>query len=297
MELHHLRTFVIVADEGSVTKAAQRLFMTPPTISGHIRVLEEELNVVLFERTSRGMKLTEKGSLLREKAEKTLLAAQDFVNHATELQTDLIGEVRLGLNASPQYLRVFSMTQQLIDSCPGISIQLVNDSTGKIMEQLLSGTLDMGFIFGEAESPLLTTQLLSDVELFIAVPSTFVQSDSELTWNDLALLPWIYTDYYCPFQNSMEQIFADHGLEPKHKVLSNDEETRLNLVRSGVGASLLMKEMSLDAIRDGEVVAYPHTAVSLPLQLAYRADKANNPLLQPVVQTILDVWYANEESV
>ena len=40
MELHHLRTFVIVADESSVTKAAQRLFMTPPTISGHIRALE-----------------------------------------------------------------------------------------------------------------------------------------------------------------------------------------------------------------------------------------------------------------
>ncbi len=63
MELHHLRTFVAVAEESSVTQAALRLYMTPPTVSGHVKALEDELGVALFERTARGMTLPTSATL------------------------------------------------------------------------------------------------------------------------------------------------------------------------------------------------------------------------------------------
>ena len=91
MELTHLRTFIAVAKEENLTRAARRLFMTPPAVSAHIKALEQELQVTLFERTSRGMQLTEKGKILREKAENTLASAQDLVNYATDLNDHLLG--------------------------------------------------------------------------------------------------------------------------------------------------------------------------------------------------------------
>src|ERR1041385_1486809 len=99
MELYHLRTFVIVAEEKNVTRAAKRLFMTPPAVSAHIKALEEELNVTLFVRTPQGMQITEKGALLKAKAEQTLRSAQDMVNHATQMQDYLMGRLAFGLRS------------------------------------------------------------------------------------------------------------------------------------------------------------------------------------------------------
>ncbi len=66
MELYHLQTFVIVANEGSITKASKRLNLTSPTISGHIKMLEDHLLIRLFERKPNGMVLTPEGQLLKK---------------------------------------------------------------------------------------------------------------------------------------------------------------------------------------------------------------------------------------
>src|SRR5690348_11314199 len=105
MELYQLRTFLVVAEEKSITRAAKRLFTTPPSISAHIKMLEDEWNVSLFRRTAKGMEITEKGELLRRKAEVTLLSAQDLANHATELLGCLMGSLRIGLSSSATFLR------------------------------------------------------------------------------------------------------------------------------------------------------------------------------------------------
>ena len=293
MELHHLRTFVIVADEGSVTKAAQRLYMTPPTISGHIKALEDELSVVLFERTARGMKLTRKGQLLKEKAGKTLLAAQDLVNHATEMQTDLIGEVRLGLNGTLTFLQVTPLVGRLAEDCPGITLDVMGSTTGKILEALQSEQLDCGFAFGEIDSPLLKAVRLTAVSLQIALPPYVADFEAPLSWEAISQLPWIYTSYHCPFQNMMDQLFAEQGVVVPHKVIANDEQTRLNLVRSGVGASLLITAECRAAAEAGELILYSDVEekrLSIPLQFVYPAVRESDPLLTPVIQIVQTLW-------
>ena len=67
-----MRTFVTVAEEGHLTRAAGRLFTSQPAISAHIKALEEELGVPLFVRTPKGMQLTKEGELLKAQAEKAL---------------------------------------------------------------------------------------------------------------------------------------------------------------------------------------------------------------------------------
>ena len=68
MELYQLRTFAAVADEGHLTRASERLHLSQPAVSGHIKALEGELGVRLFERASTGMQLTAAGSELLERA-------------------------------------------------------------------------------------------------------------------------------------------------------------------------------------------------------------------------------------
>src|SRR5579863_5456769 len=132
MELYQLRTFVIVAEEENLTKAAKRLFMTPPAVSAHIKALEEELNVTLFVRTPQGMQITEKGLLLKTKVEQTLRAAQNIVNHATQMQDYLMGRMMLGLNATPGFLRVGQLVTQMGQNYPGMDLGFENSVSGRI---------------------------------------------------------------------------------------------------------------------------------------------------------------------
>jgi len=290
MELLHLRTFVIVADEASVTKAAQRLYMTPPTVSGHIKALEDELNVILFVRTPKGMKLTAKGELLRDKAEKTLYAAQDLVNHATELQAYLIGEIKFGLNATPEFLRIAELVLALDDVFPGVNLNCMTASSGKIATNLHNHTFDAGYIFGSSPSPEITTHYLKDVELVIALPHSLLVEKVDQSWSDMAQLPWIYSDHYCPFQKIVDDLFEKHNLTITQKVLTNDESTKLDLVRKGVGAALLLADECQQAQAKGEITVWKTDPMQCELNLAYLSSRETDPLISALITCVLDIW-------
>ncbi len=106
MELYQLRTFVAVAEEGHLTRAAERLFISQPAVSAHIKALEEELGVALFTRSSRGMQLTRDGQTLRPQAEAALKSVGDLLSQARSLRENLTGELHLALNTDPELLRV-----------------------------------------------------------------------------------------------------------------------------------------------------------------------------------------------
>jgi len=290
MELLHLRTFVVVAEEENLTRAAQRLYLTPPTVSGHIKALEEELNVTLFVRSSTGMQLTEKGILLKEKALATLNAAQNLVNHATELQENLIGKVRFGLNAPPRLLRIPQLINKLEAACPGIQLELSSSSTGKLLKQLQKQQLDIGFIFDPSPYPEIDALPLDNVELAIAVPAAWQNRIQQQSWEELSRLPWICNDGYCPFQSLIKARFEALGLAFERLVMSDDEQTKLDLVRDGVGISLLELAALEDDVRQNRIVIWEKERFSAMLHLAYLKQRSEDPLLKALLPVALSIW-------
>jgi molybdate transport repressor ModE-like protein len=82
VDLYHLKTFVAVAREGSITRAAEVVHLSQPAVSAHVKEVEDALGLTLFERTSRGMSLTADGRRLLAKAEHALAAHQDLLEEA-----------------------------------------------------------------------------------------------------------------------------------------------------------------------------------------------------------------------
>ncbi len=99
MDIHLLKTFVAVVREGTITRASEKLFLSQPAVSAHIKAMEESLGVSLFERTPRGMFLIE-GERLLVKAEQTLAAHRDLLDEATRLRGKLSGQLKLGVSSS-----------------------------------------------------------------------------------------------------------------------------------------------------------------------------------------------------
>lgn len=291
MDLHHLRTFIVVAEEQNVTRAAERLFTTPPSVSTHIKMLEEELNVTLFDRSPRGMKLTEKGALLREKAAKVLIAAQDMVNQATTLQAELMGAVRIGINAASDFLRIARIAEHLRDRHPGIELEYAPHSSGRVLEQLEEGTLDAGFVFGTVPDAALWAKRLTVADLVVGVPTRWAEQTSGAGWRELSRLPWIYSSCYCPFQTLLDETFAGLGLEYERAVQAGDDAVKFDLTASGLGLTLLERTEAEAGVRREKLAIWePIPALQTTLSFVCRKNRREAPLIKAVIETVDEAW-------
>ena len=230
MELNHLKTFLVVADEKNLTRAAAQLFMTPPSVSAHIKALEDELNIQLFVRKPQGMELTEHGEVLRIKAEKILNAARDMINLSKQLQASLTGMNRIGINATAKYQRVAALVGRMQETYPDVELTFVSSSTHKIIQALKNHSLDAGYVFGPVDDMALTGHPLTNTELLVAAPLAWKEMLANAKWKDIAELPWISSSMYCPFQLTTEKIFKKKKLSFQKIVTTDDEATKSELV-------------------------------------------------------------------
>jgi DNA-binding transcriptional LysR family regulator len=288
MELYHLRSFIAVAKEQNLTRAAQKLFASPPSVSAHIKSLEEELNVILFTRTPKGMILTSAGQALSEKARGIIDAAQDLRNTAQTLRDEPAGHLKFGLNIPPEGLRISSLVECMGAFYPKISIEFVSSSTGLIGEALSNETLDVGCIYGKSTSNLITTHHLITDELVIAAPSLWAEKINNATWEDLSRMPWIRDTHYCPFQDLADDLFKRRGLAINQVMSTNDDATRLELVKGGAGMSILERRF---AETSRQIVVWEmDEPINIDQNLAYLTSRGEEPVIRAITEQMISLW-------
>jgi DNA-binding transcriptional LysR family regulator len=290
MELNHLQTFIIVAEEGNVTRAAKRLFMTPSSVSAHIKALEDELKVILFVRKPQGMEITEHGNIMRARAESILRGVQDMIDLSTKLQTSLTGKVRIGLNAGIKFLRVASLIAKMRQNCPNVDLTFEASSTAKIIRGIKERSLDAGYIFGDVADKLIITQRLYGAELVVAAPVVWQSQIAKSSWKEMALLPWISSTTYCPFQIIVDKTFKSKCLSYQQAITSDDDTTKLELVSAGFGLALLEKTEAEEAAQEGKIAIWPRRSFECDLSWAYLRNRREDPLIDASTVEVLRLW-------
>ena len=142
MELRHLRYFVAIAEERSFTRAAERLWIAQPGLSTQIRRLEAELEVRLFDRHSRGVDLTDAGELFLERARAVLDAAETARSTGPDLETGLVGSVRLGVSSEARWPHVCSLLDRYASHRPNVEVMFQEAYGGALARDLRDGRLD-----------------------------------------------------------------------------------------------------------------------------------------------------------
>lgn len=147
MELRHLRYFVAVAEEGNVTRAAEKLGIGQPPLSQQILSLEREMGVQLFHRTGHGVLLTEAGSALLADARRLLDDAQHAVLNAQRAGRGESGHLNLGFTASAAFNpKVPALIRAFRNAYPGIGLTLTEGNTSSLLAYLEEGRLDLAFL-------------------------------------------------------------------------------------------------------------------------------------------------------
>ncbi len=290
MELYQLKTFVAVAEEGNLSRAAERLFLSQPAVSGQIKALEEELGLALFLRTPRGMEPTPAGLLLQERAQATLKSAEEFLHQARAVSGRLSGPFRLGHNTDPEYLRIFRVAQEVQRERPGIELELFKANSGEIRQDLESGRLDAGYIYGPSPHPTVRVELLTRPRLLLTMPAAWGEQCRALPLAEVTARGWLWTPPTCPFHQGVENFLKGLGVVPNRVLSVDDEDMIVTLLRANKGASFLREDRALDLAGRGEAHIWQGEALTIPVHVAYLARRANDPLLRAVLACVRRAW-------
>lgn len=297
MELYQLKTFVKIAEEGSLTKAAELLFTSQPAISAQIKALEEELGVALFDRTSRGMQLTAKGRLLYTQALDTLNAAAKLKSDAQQLQNELVGEIRIGVHTDFEFMRIGELHRLLQTEHPRVSPYFTQSMSMDILPDIRRGALDAGFFFGPCRLADLTTWVLAEVPMRIVAPADWSARVDKASLEDLARLPWVYTSNTCPFFSLTQELFADLDEEPNKVAYVDSEDAVRELIRAGAGLSMLRVDDAARLQANGEAVCWYGETPRIMLGFAVQGQRAAEPVISAVQSLITDMWLAPDNVV
>lgn len=151
MEIRLLRYFMAVAEEGSFSRASNRLHVTQPTLSRQIRDLEEELGCALFKRGSHSVGLTPEGHLLRRRAEDILGLVEHTEREFRPDKQALGGEVSIGAGESDAFRQLARAAGELRKRRPGVLFHLYSGNKEDVAEKLDKGLLDFGLIIHPAD--------------------------------------------------------------------------------------------------------------------------------------------------
>lgn len=262
MTIRHLRIFVTVCREGSITKAGQVLFMAQPTVSLAISELEKHYGTRLFDRIGRRLYLTDAGQRL-------LSYAQHITSSFDEMEAGVkgwedSGSLRLGTSITigncllPDLLKAFSRTR------PDVNVKIQIDNSEKIKQAVLNNTIDLGLIEGKAHHPLLISEPFRDDELvFLCAPSHRFASQSSIQLPDLIDEPFLMRERGSGGREILESalLLQDVEIEPAWESIST--QAILQAVASGFGVAVLPLLLAKSHLAQGTLITRPIEGISL----------------------------------
>jgi LysR family hydrogen peroxide-inducible transcriptional activator len=240
MNLRDLRYLVALADERHFGRAAERCFVSQPTLSAQIRKLEEYLGVTLVERQPKRVALTETGARIVERARRALQEADAIVDLGKTDRDPLAGALKLALIPTVGPYLLPHVVGPLRRALPRLKLMLYEYQTGPLLERLRDGELDLGILALPVPLDGLGTAPLYDEPFTVAMPSNHALADRErikledLRGETLLLLE----DGHC---------LRDQALEVCSRIRLNEEqdyratslETLRQMVAAGHGITLL----------------------------------------------------------
>src|SRR5580658_10427749 len=284
MELRSLHYFVRIAELGSITRAAAHLHVAQPALTRHVQRLEDELNVALFTRANRGVRLTEAGQKLLDGATRILRDIERTGDEIRAQDAHPSGKIILGITPTLCPVLVPDLFARMRRHYPMIELKVVHAGMVRLEEFVIDGRVDLALLSELSRSRLIvSTRLAQEVMVLVTKPAPGtapVVSEEELRRTPLILGDGL--------RAAMDALLAGLGVELKVDTELNDHETIRLMVQQGAGAAVLpLSSVSRECAR-GLLEAHRITekGVFRTLALGVRASRNASLAREAVARTI-----------
>lgn len=289
MDLKYLNTFKTIVEEGSFSKAAEKLNYTQSTITFQIGQLEQELSSQLFEKIGRRMVLTKAGSQLVPYVNDVLTSVDRmryFENDLAQFQ----GDLNIGIAETQLCYKMPDILKAFHQQAPNARLLLRSMNCYDIRDELLNGTLDLGIFYedvGGFGSNLTTYRLGEYPVVLVASPEITKDCSDFITPDRNISISFIINEANCIFRQMFEQYLRERSIIIDHTIELWSIPTIKNLVKNNVGISFLPKFAVQEELDCGELVEIPTDLVSTKISAVCGHHK--NKWISPLMQAFIDL--------
>jgi LysR family cyn operon transcriptional activator len=255
MNLELYRTFYWAAKEKNLSRAAERLYVTQPSVSHAIKQLEEELSITLFHRGPKGVTLTDEGNILFEHVEQALVALESAERLISETASLLRGELRIGGGDSLIKYYLLSHLSSFCSDYPQIHLNLVNGTTSEIIQQVKSGRIDFGIVrLPIQDESLIAIEAVTVEDCFVAGPKFAHLAATPISLADLRQYPIILFTKTSTSRRFIEEFAASHGLSLEPEIELASVDLLIEFAKAGLGISFVTRQFVRNECENGSLV-------------------------------------------
>ena len=261
MELRQLRYFLAIAEHGTFSKAAGKVYVAQSALSHQLAQLEDELGAQLFVRSRRGVELTEAGTVFHTYATSILRQVEDAASSVAGLTDSPAGKVVFGIPHSASHALALPLLKAVRQELPNVQLELTEELTGNLTRQLLAGSLHMAILFDDGTlDDFIAEPLVSEKMSLIYRPESTGDASrkASISFRDALAKPLILPAQPHGVRPLIEQQAVQAGLLAPNVVaeISSISILRTSLL-AGLGCTIL-PVMPLKAELDsGALVALP----------------------------------------
>lgn len=240
MDIKQLTYFITIAEEGTITQAANKLHMAQPPLSTQLKLLEDELGVKLIERGARKVKLTDAGKILYKRAKHILEITTSTEKEIGEFRNGVQGTLRLGTISSSGTALLSKRIVDFNKKYSDIKFEIHEGNTYELIEKLNSGIIEVGIVRTPFNSKNFECLFL-EAEPMVAVMSSnynFEVTKEVIDLGDLKDFPLII---YRRFEKILLGEFQNSGIEPTVFCINDDARTTILWARAGLGIGIVPK--------------------------------------------------------
>lgn len=252
INLEWYRIFMYTAQHKNLTKAAQQLHITQPSVSYAIKQMEEALDVQLFHRLSKGVELTEEGQALLKYVEQSFDMLNSGQKHLQNLKQLHVGEIRIGASDSLIKHLLLPQLNTFHSEHPSIRIRLSRGKTPEITKRVKEGEIDFALVHMPIDDPDLNIQTLVELEDIFVVGEAYRQwSTRSITIQELAEIPLILLSPGSSTRVFIDQWFAAKGISVTPDIELGSIELLSEFARLGYGATFISRSFVQDELKNG----------------------------------------------
>lgn len=278
MSWRRLKMFLTVASVGNLSRAANLLGTSQPSLSRQIAAIERDIGAKLFVRTGRGIEPTEAGVAFRVHAEGMVKAMESAIDALGQIGGQVRGEVRLGLPPTVAHVLAVPLIDALQAHFPEVKVTIMEGYSGHVLEWLSQGRVDIGVLYATRQTSDLQADLLAEEELhLIASPELAGTLGTKVTGKQVAAMRLVLPSRAHGLRQLVEQRFAALGISLDVPLQVDAFTTTLRLVEVGKGCTILPRISITDRIEAGQLKAL---AIDKP-KLRRRILLATSPAHQP----------------
>ena len=239
MELKQLRTFIMVAESGSLSRASDRLRLAQPALSRQIKLLEDEIGFELFVRSGRGMQLTEHGEALLGRVTGLVQQLDNSVEDVRSLATETTGHVVLGCIPTASHVVAGRIAIRVARELPLVSLRIVEGYAGHLIDWLHRGEVDVAVLYGPASDLHLRMSDVMFEELVLVSPADQSPDADELPVSALTELNLVLPSRPHGLRLVVEAAAAKAGIAINVKYEADSYRVLKEIVAAGLGHTIL----------------------------------------------------------